>query len=293
MTLSGHDPPHPPLPRTAFRTYFDVTGEDRSALGEQVATQRARVHDRLAMVRTVIAVASGKGGVGKSFITASLALAFTSRGRRVAVLDADLKSPMIPSMLGATGPLRVDEDGVHPAEGREGVAVMSSGLLLDHGSPLAWSGPSADRFLWRGALEVGATREFLADTIWGERDLLLVDLPPDMDRLTDLAELVPQLAGTILITIPSDESRRSVARAIRAAGAGGIHLLGIIENMSGHRCGSCGSLRPLFPGTAGADLALELGVPLLARVPFQSDAGLRHMERALEPVVASIEDRLP
>ncbi len=292
MTLPGHEPPEPPQRPTAFRTYFDVTGDDRSALGAQVAAQRARVRDRLATVLTVIAVASGKGGVGKSFITAGLALALARRGRRVAVLDADLKSPMIPSMLEAAGPLRVDGDGVHPAVGRQGVLVMSSGLLLDDGTPLAWGGPVADRFLWRGALEVGATREFLSDTVWGERDILIVDLPPDMDRLTDMAELVPQLAGTIVITIPSDESRRSVARTIRAAGASGIHLLGIVENMSGYRCGACGSLRPLFPGAAGADLALELGVPLLARVPFAENASAQE-EPALEPVVDCLEDRIP
>lgn len=276
----------------SFRTYHEVSGDDRSGLAAQVALQRDRVRERLASVHTVIAVASGKGGVGKSFITAAIARGLARHGRRVAVLDADLKSPTIPAMLGARGPLRVEHGGVRPAEGVDGIAVMSSALLLDEGDPLAWNGPATERFLWRGALEAGATRELLADTIWGERDILLVDLPPDIDRLSDVRELVPVLTGALVVTIPSNESQRSVARALRAAAADHIRVLGVVENMSGYRCSSCGSLRPLFPGSAGADLAIEVDVPLLARIPFHEGAAMSRTELALEPVLAVLEEYL-
>ena len=103
---------------------------------------------------------------------------------------------------------------------------------------------------------------------WGELDLLLVDLPPGADGAVELGALIPDLDGALAVTLPSEESRRSVSRTMRAAASAGIRLLGVIENMSGYRCGRCGELEPLFPGDAGARLAAEFGVPLLGSVPF-------------------------
>jgi ATP-binding protein involved in chromosome partitioning len=192
-------------------------------------------------------------------------------------LDADLASPTTGRLLEASGPLRVDEDGVHPARGSDGIAVCSMDLLLEEGAPLAWREPASERFVWRGTLEAGALREFLADVVWGELDVLLVDLPPGTDRLDDLTELVPTLTGAIAVTIPSEESRRSVERAMRRAAQAGIPLLGIVENMSGYACGRCGAIAPLHEGSAGAALATTFGVPLLYRLPFlpaeRSDRG--------------------
>jgi ATP-binding protein involved in chromosome partitioning len=164
--------------------------------------------------------------------------------------------------------LRVDEDGVHPACGSEGIVVCSMDLLLDEGAPLTWREPASERFVWRGTLEAGALREFLADVVWGELDVLLVDLPPGTDRLDDLTELVPTLAGAIAVTIPSEESRRSVERAMRRAAQAGVPLLGVVENMSGYACAGCGAIAPLYEGSAGAVLADTFGVPLLYRLPF-------------------------
>jgi ATP-binding protein involved in chromosome partitioning len=272
-----------------FRTYHEVTGRDASDLGGQVARQRARVRERLADVGAVIAVMSGKGGVGKSHVTAGLASALAVEGRAVGVLDADLAGPTTARMLGAAGPVVVDATGAHPAVGRSGIRVFSTDLLLDEGAPLRWREPGSERFVWRGTLEAGALREFLADVAWGKLDLLLVDLPPGTDRLDDLAELVPDLAGLVAVTVPSEESRRAVARSLRTGMEAGLVLLGVVENMSGYACPGCGTTHPLFTGQAGEALAREFGVPLLARLPF-SPGGAPDSDPAL---VAAVRRLLP
>jgi ATP-binding protein involved in chromosome partitioning len=161
---------------------------------------------------------------------------------------------------------------VEPARDPAGVRVISTEFLLPTGRPLGWREPAAEQFVWRGALEAGVLREFLSDVIWGELELLLVDLPPGADGVADVKALVPELAGAIAVTIPTDESERSVARALAAARDAGIDLLGVIENMSGARSPEGAALGPLFPGDAGAALAASFDIPLLARVPFAMPA---------------------
>jgi ATP-binding protein involved in chromosome partitioning len=227
------------------------------------------VQERLRGVARVVAIMSGKGGVGKSYVTAAIARGLIRRmPGAVGVLDADLASPTTGRLLDAHGPLRVDEEGVHPARGSDDIVVCSMDLLLDDGAPLAWREPSSERFVWRGTLEAGALREFLADVVWGELDVLLIDLPPGTDRLDDLTELVPTLAGAIAVTIPSEESRRSVERAMRRAAQAGVPLLGVVENMSGYACAGCGGIGRLYEGSAGAVLADTFGIPLLYQLPF-------------------------
>jgi ATP-binding protein involved in chromosome partitioning len=261
----------------SFRTYHEVQGEDRSALLAQVREQRRRVAARLAEIRHVVAVMSGKGGVGKSYLTAALALGLAPRVTRgVGVVDADLKSPTVARMLGAAGPLAVSSEGVRPAMGKAGVRVISSDFLLEDGRPLRWREPAHERFVWRGTLEAGMLREFLSDVLWGSLDLLLIDLPPGADGVADVAELAPSLRGALAVTLPTDESYQSVRRAMTSAREGGLRLLGVIENMSGYRCASCDHVEPLFVGAAGSRLAEEFDVPLLARVPFL--AGGRELE---------------
>jgi ATP-binding protein involved in chromosome partitioning len=276
----------------SFRTYFSVPGPDRSDLLGQVTAQRARVAERLAAVKSVVTVVSGKGGVGKSFTAASLAVAAARRGLGVGVVDADLRSPTVARMLGAVGPLVVKETSVTPAGGAAGVRVMSADFLLDDGKPLAWREPPAEGFVWRGAMEVGALRTFLGDVDWGVLDLLLVDLPPGADGMSDIASLVPALAGAIAVTIPSDESRRSVARTMRALVDGRQTVLGVVENMAGYACGACGQVGPLFAGSAGDDLSAEFGVPLLGRIPFDPSATPADPGQAWAPVVDALSERL-
>jgi len=267
-----------------FRTYNDVAGEDRSRLAEQVGAQRARVAARLHSVRRVVAVLSGKGGVGKSYVAARIARAAAAVSR-VGVLDADLRSPTVARLLGAKGPVRLTEDALEPAVTADGIRVMSTDLLLAEGAPLRWREPATERFVWRGAMETGALREFLGDVGWGDLDLLLVDLPPGADGATDLVALVPELAGAVVVTIPSEEARRSVARTMRAASEAGIPLLGVVENMAGYRCGDCGAVGPLFSGDAGAVLAGEFSLPLLARIPFVPDSASASPEDGVDAIV--------
>lgn len=256
----------------SFRTYFDVPDADRSGLGGQIAEQRRRVAERLAKVRRVVLVMSGKGGVGKSYLTAALARAMAGQTRGgVGVLDADLRSPTVARLLRASGPLNVLNDGVLPAVGVDGIKVMSTEFLLAEGRPLEWRGPAQERFVWRGSLEVGTLREFLSDVLWGELDVLFIDLPPGADGVVELGGLIPSLTGAVAVTIPSEESRASVSRTMRAAREAGIRLLGVIENMSGYRCDGCDATQPLFPGDAGARLAEEFQVELLGRMPFSPD----------------------
>lgn len=255
-----------------MRTYHELPGEDRSQLGAQVGAQRDRIRERLAAVRWVLAVMSGKGGVGKSFVTAALASSLARRGRRVGVLDADLHGPSAARMLGVVaGRLEVREDGVVPAVGAGGVRVMSTDLLLPEGAPLTWREPKHEGFVWRGTLEAGMLREFLGDVAWGELDMLLVDLPPGTERFAALVEFVPALAGVVIVTIPSDASRRSVMRSVEVARTAGTPILGIVENMAGYQCGTCGSVAPLFRGEAASELAAASGAPVLASILFDAD----------------------
>jgi ATP-binding protein involved in chromosome partitioning len=179
----------------------------------------------------------------------------------------------VAGLLDARGPVRADADAVHPVVARAGVRVFSMDLLLRDGEPMRWRSEGSEAFVWRGTLEAGALREFLADVAWGPLDFLLVDLPPGTDRLADLKALVPSLGGVLAVTIPTEESRRSVARAIRSAQADDVRVLGIVENMSGYACPECDGVGPLFPGDAGTALAREFALPLLARLPFTPAGG--------------------
>ena len=260
-----------------MKKYRDITGDGGSNIVGQVEAQQRRLGVRLAEVKAIVAVVSGKGGVGKSSITANLAAAFALAGARVGVLDADLNGPSMATMLGVRGrTLTVDAAGVEPPAGALGIRVMSMDLLLaDDATPLAWDAPSqAEAHTWRGTMEANALREFLADTAWGPLDLLLLDLPPGTDRLATVTGLVPALSGTVIVTIPSDVSHLIVRKSITVARSAPAPVLGVIENMAG-----------LFPGPGAEALARESGVPFLGRVPF--DPGLAAAADRGEPYVAA------
>jgi ATP-binding protein involved in chromosome partitioning len=258
------------------KRYRDIVGDGGSNIVGQVEAQQARLVARLRDVRAIVAVVSGKGGVGKSSITANLAGAFALQGARVGVLDADLNGPTMAKMLGVRGrTLVVGDAGVEPPAGALGIRVMSMDLLLaDDATPLTWDAPSqAEAHTWRGTMEANALREFIADTRWGALDVLLIDLPPGTDRLATVAGLVPALAGTVIVTIPSDVSRLVVRKSITVAQQAKAPVLGLVENMAG-----------LFPGPGGGTLAAEAGVPFLGRVPF--DPALAEAADRGEPYVA-------
>jgi ATP-binding protein involved in chromosome partitioning len=253
------------------KQYRDVAGDGGSNIAGQVASQQGRLRTRLARVRRVMAVVSGKGGVGKSCVTASLASAFSLSGWSVGVLDADLHGPSIAKMLGVRGrSLDSGPDGVEPPRNALGIRVMSMDLLLpSDATPLVWSAPTqAESHTWRGAMEANALRELLADTAWGDLDLLLLDLPPGTDRLSVVTGLIPNLTGTVLVTIPSEVSHLVVKKSISVARDSGVPVLGLIENMCGYLCPDCGALGALWTGPGGAALAGEFAVPFLGAVPF-------------------------
>ena len=243
-----------------MKRYKDIAGDGGSNIAGQVEAQQRRLKQRLESVRAIVAIVSGKGGVGKSTLTAGLACCFALEGYQVGVLDADLNGPTQAKVLGVRGRRLLIADGVvEPPSTDLGVKVMSMDLLLPtDAAPLTWDAPVQDEaHTWRGAMEASAIREFLADTNWGALDLLLLDLPPGTDRLTTIASLVPALTGIVVVTIPSDVSRLVVRRSITVAASTRAPVLGVVENMSG-----------LFVGADGAKLAADAGVPFLGSVPF-------------------------
>jgi ATP-binding protein involved in chromosome partitioning len=286
---------------------------DKSNILGQVLAQRARVAARLAPIKHVVAVMSGKGGVGKSALTANLAAALGLQGRAVGVLDADIHGASAAAMLGARGQqVLVAETGARPAIGVAGVRVMSMDLFLEgDDTPVTWrhaGGLAADTFVWRGTLEANALREFLADTAWGELDYLLIDMPPGADRFETLLRLVPNLGGALVVTIPSQVSHLVVRRAVAAARQMGGHLLGLVENMAG-LAGAEGEIsRELFSEaeghstSSGQAFAAEMKVPYLGRVPFDprlartTDAGrpfvLEYGETPVGQAILSVVKKL-
>ena len=256
-----------------IRTYADLQGPDRSGLVGQVEAQHERVARRLEGIRTVLAVTSGKGGVGKSLVAATLASALVRRGLKGGLLDADLNGPSAPAFLGLSrSTLEVTDDGVVPPSDALGLRVMSTDLLMDDGVPLRWREPGTDAHVWRSLLERGVFREFLSDVAWGRLDVLVVDTPPGPQRLAELKELAPNHTRVLGVTIPTSASRTAVERSLRLAVEGGLSLLGLVENMAGYVCPACGEVGPLHPGEAGESIARALGTPLLGRVPFDAAA---------------------
>src|SRR2546426_6823526 len=247
-----------------IRTYHELTGADRSGLADQIGAQRRRVADRLASVRRVVAVLSGKGGVGKSFVTAGLARALARSGRSTGVLDADFNGPTAPQLLRIPVTSCTLHDGViEPLVSAEGVRCFSMAFLLEDGRPLAFRGPETEGHVWRETLEAATLREFLADVAWGALDELLVDLPPGVQRFQELVELLPAPPTVLAVTIPTPESRDAVRRALRAAAERKATLLGVVENM----------VDGPFAGSAADEIAAEFAIPVLARVPFHPGDG--------------------
>jgi len=256
-----------------IRTYNEVAHETGSRILEQVLEQRGRLESRLSSIRAIVAVVSGKGGVGKSAITANLAAALATRGARVGALDADLNGPSLGRMLGVAGIALVDrEDGVEPAAGVAGVRVMSMDLLQEDDAPLRWRGPDGDGFVWRGVAEAGVLREFLSDVAWRDLDYLLVDVPPGTDRISRLLDLVPQPHQTLLVTTPAEISRFVVAKSARMLRDAGVEGVGIVANMTAYMDPAAGT-KPLFTADGALALARETGLELLAEVPFDPELG--------------------
>lgn len=243
---------------------------DDAKVIQQISEQMRQVQARLAGIRHKLVIMSGKGGVGKSMTTVNLALAFARIGNRVGVLDVDLNGPCVPRMLGMHGQsLTMTPDGAIPPVGPLGVKVASMDFFLDATSPVRWKGPMDLSPVWLGVMEMNVIREFLADVCWGELDYLLTDLPPGAaaDKPPVMAGFIPDLAGAIVVTTPSEVASNVVQKSIVYARDMGIRVLGVIENMSRYRCPTCGAENDLFEGDTEA-MCEALDVPLLGRIPF-------------------------
>ena len=254
-----------------IRTYNEVDPAAGRELLDQVLAQHKRLGQRLASVGSVVAVMSGKGGVGKSALTANLAAALAEAGLRVGALDADLNGPSLARMLGVSRGRLIDHaDGVEPALGAAGVKVVSMELLqADEDAPLRWKASAGHGFVWQSAAETGALREFLADVIWGDLDFLLVDVPPGVDKVSRLLELATP-HQTLLVSTTSEMSRRIVARSARFAREAGLPNVSLVVNMSEHVCDACGHHSPLYAGDAADALARDTGLEVWARIPFDA-----------------------
>jgi ATP-binding protein involved in chromosome partitioning len=230
-------------------------------------------------IRNIVAVASGKGGVGKSTVAANLALAWARQGARVGILDADIYGPSQPIMLGLAGQRPSSPDGkrIKPLAAH-GAVAMSIGFLIDAEQPMVWRGPMVTQ----------ALTQLLSDTDWGDLDYLVIDMPPGTgDIQLTLAQRVP-VAGAVIVTTPQDIALSDARKGLRMFEKVNVPVLGIVENMSVHVCSNCGHVEHLFGAGGGARMAAQYGVELLGELPL--DARVREEADGGAPTVVAAPD---
>jgi len=226
-------------------------------------------------IKNVIAVASGKGGVGKSTVAVNLALALAADGAKVGMLDADIYGPSQPRMLGLSGrPSSKDGKHIEPLESF-GVKCMSIGFLIDAEQPMVWRGPMVTQ----------ALVQLLRDTVWGELDYLIVDMPPGTgDVALTLSQQVP-VSGAVIVTTPQEIALLDARKGLKMFQKVEVHILGVVENMSTHVCTNCGHEEHIFGQGGGERMAVEYAVPFLGSLPL--DLSIREQADAGRPTVAA------
>ena len=247
--------------------------EQPAPLLEDLEVARERVAANLEGVERVVAVTSGKGGVGKSTVAVNLAAALSRQGRRTGILDADLNGPSVAKMLGLRGqPVRLarvrGRQMLRPAPGPSGLRVQSMDFFLQGNQPLDWDGEAGEGAMLRSAMEQGALADLLGSTDWGELDLLVVDLAPGADRLPALARWLPGASAALAVTIPTQVAMLAVERGLRRAHALRFPVIGIVENFASAVCPRCGDEAPLYREAAAEALADATALPVVARIPF-------------------------
>jgi ATP-binding protein involved in chromosome partitioning len=300
-----------------MKGYHDIVGDGGSGILEQVAGQRTRIMEGLAGVRHLVAVGSGKGGVGKSTLTLHLAGALRARGLRIGILDADFNGPTQARMAGVEGAVFVpppsprglgmagppspsgfgvagpsSPGGFGEAGGghrvalprtSNGIAVFSMGSLIPESESLEFeSAARGESHTWRATREFALLREILGSFEWGALDLLMFDLPPGAERTVQYAEFLGPRTSFLLVTIPSEVARGVVARSVAALSRGPNRVLGYVENMSGYYCRDCNAIKPLFISAEASAKAEPpaLEIPCLGTVPFDPELA-RHCDRGL------------
>ena len=239
-------------------------------------------------VKKVIAVVSGKGGVGKSTVTSMLAVAMSKTGKRVGVLDADITGPSAPTAFGVTECQGAGEHGLYPALTRDGIQVMSINLLLDN---------NTDPVVWRGPVIAGAVKQFWTDVIWEDVDYMFVDMPPGTgDVPLTVFQSLP-VDGIVIVTSPQDLVSMIVAKAVKMANMMHVPVLGFVENYSYLECPDCGKKIQVFGESRLDEVAEAFGIPVLARLPIDPsvaasyDSGMMETVNTekVDPVIAAIE----
>ena len=212
-----------------------------------------------ASVRKTIAVASGKGGVGKSLVTSLLAVRAMARGYRTAILDADITGPSVPKAFGTTLRATGDEGVIYPVRTKDGLQLMSMNTLLEHDD---------DPVVWRGTLIAGAAVQFWTDVLWEDVDIMFIDMPPGTgDVPLSVFQSIP-LSGIIVVTTPQDLVEMIVKKAVNMAKMMNVPVLGLVENMSYFTCPGCGKRHEIFGASKAEALAKEYGIPAVARMPI-------------------------
>jgi len=214
----------------------------------------------LSQIKHIIAVGSGKGGVGKSSVSSNLATALGDLGYKVGLLDADIYGPSQPGMLGADEGIKTEGNLLHPAE-KNGIKFISMGLLLPQGGPVIWRAPMAIKMI----------QQFLGGVIWGELDVLLIDLPPGTGDVQLTLAQQASLSGAIIVTTPQDVALDIAKKGLTMFRELNIPILGIVENMSGFTCSHCGEVTEIFKTGGGEKLASELKVPFLGPIPLDPE----------------------
>ena len=226
-------------------------------------------------VKKVIAVVSGKGGVGKSTVTAMLAAAMAKKGKRVAVLDADITGPSAPTAFGVSECQGASEEGLYPALSEGGIQIMSINLLLDN---------NTDPVVWRGPVIAGAVKQFWSDVIWEDVDYMFVDMPPGTgDVPLTVFQSLP-VDGAIIVTSPQDLVSMIVTKAVRMAAMMHIPVLGLVENYSYLECPDCGKKLNVFGESHIESIADELGIPVLVKLPIDPNVAQAFDEGKMEEV---------
>jgi len=236
------------------------------AYRQQQSEEQQQLKERMGKIKHKIAIISGKGGVGKSTVTVNLAAAFALQGKRVGVLDADIHGPSVPRLLGLEGKqVKASPVGAFPIEGPLGMKIMSIDFFLNEASPT----------IWRGPLKMRAIKQFLTEVVWGELDYLFIDLPPGTgDEPLSVAQLLPDMDGVVIVTMPTKLSSSIVKKAVTFAEHLNMQTIGVVENMSGFVCPHCGKKTEIFGSGGGERMAQQVGVPFLGSIPIDPEVSV-------------------
>ena len=239
---------------------------DCSTCGEACASRQpeslVEAPNALSHIRHVVAVVSGKGGVGKSLVTSMLAVLANRKGQSAAILDADITGPSIPKAFGIHDRAQGSEAGIFPVVSKKGVKVMSVNLLLEH---------DTDPVVWRGPVIAGTVKQFWTDVVWEDVDYLFVDMPPGTgDVPLTVFQSLP-VDGIIIVTSPQELVSMIVEKAVNMAKLMNVPILGLVENMSYFQCPDCGKKHAIFGESHVDEIAARFGIPAVARLPIDPE----------------------